>query len=141
MFSFGSGRVCGRARDVARAVLSALLILSPPSVLAQPATGGVTVAVVGDDGRLIAGAVVTLRGDRSVRSFQTFAGGVAEQTNLAPGVYVVSVAAAGFAPLGGRTIEVRAGQTTDIRIDLVRSSTSLVVLGHLTTHACEALST
>jgi outer membrane receptor protein involved in Fe transport len=141
MLSFGLGRVCARARDVARAALLLLFVLSPPAALAQPGTGEVSVAVVGDDGRLIAGALVTLRGDKNVRSFQTIAGGVAKQLNLAPGVYVLSVAAAGFAPVGGRTIEVRAGQTTDVRIDLARSSSSLVVLGHVTTHAGEALST
>jgi outer membrane receptor protein involved in Fe transport len=141
MFSFGLHRVCARARNAALAALLTLIASMPLAAQSQPALGSVMVAVVGDDGRLIAGALVTLRGDKSVRSFETFAGGVAEQKNLAPGVYVVSVVAAGFAPLGGRTIEVRAGQMTDVRIDLVRTSSSLVVLGRVTTHAGEALST
>jgi len=141
MISFGLGRIRARARAAARAALLILIVFAPVPTQGQLAVGEVTVAVVGDDGRLVAGAVVTLRGDKSVRSFQTYPGGVADQRNLPPGVYVVTVAAAGYAPMSGRTIEVRAGQVTDIRIDLVRSSSSLVVLGRVTTQGGEALST
>jgi outer membrane receptor protein involved in Fe transport len=96
---------------------------------------------VSSDGRSIAGAFVTLRGNSGVRSFRTDVGGVSELSDLEPGVYVVSVSAAGFAPLGGRTIDVRAGQVTDVRLELNPSSSSLVVLGRVTTRAGEALST
>ncbi|HEY7981946.1 MAG TPA: TonB-dependent receptor [Candidatus Eremiobacteraceae bacterium] len=141
MFSSGFSRVCARARNAACVALLTLTIFAPIPVKCQAALGGVTVAVVNDDGHLIAGALVTLRGDKSVRTFRTFSGGIADQSDLAPGVYVVSVVAAGFAPLGGRTIEVRAGRVTAVRIELDRSTSSLVVLGRVTTHAGEALST
>src|ERR1700680_4718810 len=101
MLSFGADRVFARMRDAAIAALLALIVLTPVEAQAPPVVGEGTVAVVGDDGHVIAGALVTLRGDRAVRSFRTYPGGVADQSNLTPGVYVVSVAAAGFAPFGG----------------------------------------
>lgn len=133
-------RVCARARDAARAAIFTMLLFAPQAASAQ--TGGViTVTVVNADGQTIAGAFVTLRGSSGVRSFRTYPGGVTRLSDLAPGVYVVSVTAAGFAPVAERTVEIRSGQETDVRIELTRSLSSIVVLGHVTTRAGEALST
>lgn len=134
-------RVCARARHAARAVLFILLLLGPQAASAQAGSGVITVTVIDADGKTIPGAFVTLRGSNGVRSFQTYPGGVTRLSDQAAGIYVVSVAAAGYEPVTGRTVEVRAGQETDVRIEMSPSSSSLVVLGHVTTRAGEALST
>lgn len=118
-----------------------VILVAPLAAISEPATGEITVVVLSADNRTISGAFVTLRGNKVVRSFLTYPGGVTRLTGLAPGIYDVSVTAAGYAPVGGRTIEIRGGQETDVRIELVRSTSSLVVLGHVTTRAGEALST
>ena len=51
------------------------------------------------------------------------------------------VAAPGFAPLGGNTIAVLSGQVTDVQLELIPSTSSLVVLGRVTTKSGEALTT
>jgi len=113
----------------------------PLAALSEPATGDITVVVLNADNQTITGAFVTLRGNKVVRTFLTYPGGVTRLTGLAPGIYELWVTAAGYAPVGGRTIEIGSGKETDVRIELVRSASSLVVLGHVTTHAGEALST
>jgi outer membrane receptor protein involved in Fe transport len=142
MLSFGLGRVCARAHGAALAALITLSVIAPAVAQSQFAeVGSISVTVVSAEGRPISDAVVTLHGGAGVRSLRTDARGSAESDGFAPGVYVVSVVAAGFAPLGGRTIDIRAGQVTEARLELERSSSSLVVLGRVTTRAGEALST
>ncbi|HKW44977.1 MAG TPA: TonB-dependent receptor [Candidatus Eremiobacteraceae bacterium] len=117
------------------------LLFGPRAARAEPAAGGISVTVVTSDSGPVPGAVITVRGSGGVRNARTDLQGIAVLSGLAPGVYVVTVNAAGFAPLGGRTIDVRPGPTTAVRLELVRSSSSLVVLGHVTTKSGEALST
>jgi outer membrane receptor protein involved in Fe transport len=141
MIPFGIDQVGARARRAVTATALMFVLASPAFAQAHPEPGSVTVTVSNNEGRRIPAAIVTLRGSNAIRTLRTDLRGAASQSGLAPGVYVAAVTAAGYAPLGGRTIEVRSSQTTDIEFELDRSSSSLVVLGRVTTHGGETLST
>ncbi|HXW77072.1 MAG TPA: TonB-dependent receptor plug domain-containing protein, partial [Candidatus Eremiobacteraceae bacterium] len=108
---------------------------------ADAPSGSVTVTVSTTDGKPIAGAVITLAEKAQALSARGDAQGVARFEAVAAGTWLISATAASFAPLGGRTIDVLSGTATAVSLQLVRTASSLVVLGHVTTVAGEALST
>src|SRR5450755_3271108 len=139
IFGFLFGRE--RVRCIAAGAVLASILVAPADIAAQSLTGSVTAAVTNSEGVPIPAAVVTLRSDAGAVSARTDSRGAVEFNGIAPGGYIVSVIAVGFSPLDGRALDVPPGAATAILLELTRSPSSLVVLGHVTTHAGEALST
>ena len=103
--------------------------------------GAVAGTVSAVEGGPIAGAQVLIDGARGPRSRLTDARGAYAIFDVAPGSHPLGVTALGYEPVGERTIDVVAGRTTIVDIQLVRSPGSLTTIGHVLTRAGEALST
>ena len=108
---------------------------------ASPEFGSVVATVDGSGGEPVAGAAVTLTGNGPAQTARTDRRGMVTLSGVAAGTWIASAVARGYAPLGGRTIEVDAERTVALTFDLSRATSSLVVLGHVRTEAGETLST
>jgi outer membrane receptor protein involved in Fe transport len=138
-----TSRLCRVASSALAATLLVVTVLLQVSAAAAtgPGFGAVSVIIDGDAGRPVAGAAMALRSATSVVRGVSDARGTITLALVATGTYVVEVAAAGYARLSGRTLEVRTGEATTLTIQLVRAGSSLVTLGRVITRAGEALST
>ncbi len=123
------------------ALASAFVFCGRVTLADTPEAGKIAGSVTSADGAKIPGALVVLRGPRSERSSRTDAAGRFDVTDLPPGAYAVSVEALGYDALSGRTVGVRASQTTDLPLSLVRSSSTLVTIGRVQTSGNNTLST
>ena len=122
--------------------LGSAIFLSGRATFADaPDAGAIAGLVTSADGAKIANALVRFRGARFERSSRTDAAGRFDVTGLPPGAYAVSVEALGYDELSGRTVGVRTSQTTDLPLNLVRSSSTLVTIGRVQTSGTNTLST
>jgi hypothetical protein len=130
-------------RASAFAVVLAVCVLAPllSARAAEPLTGDVAGTVTSAGGGPVAGALVVLTADRRVRTQTTDAAGAFAIARVPAGTYVLDVVATGYERPGGRTIEVLGARISRVAVQLVRSTSSLITLGHVTTQAGEALST
>jgi len=139
---FGERKQLQKARLHIAVLLMIALCMSIPSVVsAQVLSSDVVGSVASADGTPIAHALVQLTSRNLQRQANSDATGSFDFHSVPQGTYLVVVTAAGFARLSGLTIDVRPEAATRLTIQLQRSSTSLVSLGRITTHAGEALST
>ncbi len=127
------------------ALACALLATSfaPRAASAAPSVGGaVTGLVTSVEGKPIAGAVVTLRSDRTALTARTDVHGRFAVHDLAPGSYALVASAAGFdtPPAPATTIDVRAGVTADVAVSLARTASSLLTIGHVQTQGSDTVS-
>ena len=95
------------------------------------ATGSLAGVVASGDGKPIAGAVVTVRGSGGERVARTDRNGRFALADLPEGNYELRAGALGYDALGNQTIGVRAAQSTEVALSLVRSSSSLATIGRV----------
>jgi outer membrane cobalamin receptor len=105
------------------------------------ATGIVVGKVTTSDGVPIRNALISLQGAGTSESGITDATGNFRISPLAAGTYAIRVSALGFNPLGPRAIGVQKFAPTQLRLDLVRSSSSLTTIGRVQANGGEAVST
>jgi outer membrane cobalamin receptor len=105
----------------------------------QAAASG-TVAT--SDGSPVPGATIVLSGNGPSKSATADSKGHFAFTALLPGPYTVAAAAHGFAPIGGRTVQVRAGEETTLQLVMLRQqASSLTVIGEVRANGGAVLST
>jgi outer membrane cobalamin receptor len=123
------------------ALVAAMLLCGAPSGVSAAPTGSVVGIVTDLDGAPVTLATITLEGSGISRSARSDRSGAFTISGVGTGTYLLDVEARGYARLGGRTVDVSDGQSTWASIQLVRSTSSLTTIGHVTTRAGEALST
>lgn len=135
-------RLLGSPRTLALAAGLALLLALPISAqaLAANETGDVAGLVVNADGRPVEGAIVTVASGGKRLVVRTNAAGEFSLAGVAVGVWNITVDAPGYERIGDRTIDVQAGLARRVDVQVLRSPSSLVTLGRITTQAGEALS-
>ena len=120
----------------------AILIFMNGPARAQSAEGGAGGTVASADGTPVAGANVTLTGNGPAREASSDAKGHFVFDRLSPGTYTISAYAHGFTSIGGRTIQVRAHETTALQLVLSRQqASSLTVIGEVRANGGAVLST
>jgi outer membrane receptor protein involved in Fe transport len=121
-------------RALRHASLLALAIVAASAVPVfadTPAGGALSGTVTSGDGKPIAGAVVTVRGAGGERIAHADRNGRFTLSGLAEGNYELRAGARGYDPLGNQMIGVRAAQSTEVTLTLLRSSSSLVTIGRV----------
>ena len=113
-------------------LLMTLIFVFSSSAMAQATTGSIKGTVVDPNGNVIAGANITAKNDSTGAqdSAQSNSDGGYEIKQLPPGKYSVSVAAtAGFSAKTVTGVDVRLGETTNLKVDLaVGSATETVTV-------------
>ncbi|MBV8153102.1 MAG: TonB-dependent receptor [Candidatus Eremiobacteraeota bacterium] len=132
-----------RVPSTARAlpILAAFLFLVAAAAMADE-HHDVHGTVTARDGTPIAGAGITLSGGLSTIRARSDRRGRFELKHVKPGTYLLAVAAPGYGPIQGRTVDVT-GQH-DMRIALVldvATTNSLTVIGDVRTNAGSTVST
>jgi outer membrane cobalamin receptor len=113
---------------------------SPAS--AAPALGRASGTVTSADGAPIAGATVTLSGNGPAESAATDAKGRFAFAGLQFGPYSLAAVAHGYAPISGRTIQVRDRDLTELQLVLVKQqASSLTVIGDVRANGGAVLGT
>lgn len=110
-----------RSRRVHAALVCGLLFVAFGNARAQTSgTGAIDARILDPSGALIAHAVVTLSNDRTgiSRALRSTRDGLYRATLLPPGLYSLSIGAAGFAPVNLRAIRVVVTETTSIDVTL-----------------------
>jgi outer membrane cobalamin receptor len=141
----------GRARPVSGSALlrfaastftiASTLLNGAPSAAAAQTSGGVTGSVTTIDGQPIPEAIVTLYGNGADRVGRTDSRGQFALDGMPGGTYSIRLVAHGYDPLAGNTLDVRPPQPTNVELEMIRSSTSLITIGRVANQTGTALST
>lgn len=126
-----------------RVVLALVLLLEPLSrpALAERPQGSTNGIVTSPNGSVIASATITLTGNGPPHSSTSDAHGRFRFLALEPGTYTLRATASGYAPLSGRTIEIKAYEATSLQVVLLRQQvSSLTVIGEVRANGGDALS-
>jgi outer membrane receptor protein involved in Fe transport len=110
--------------------LTTLVFVFSTSAVAQTTTGSLKGTVVDPNGQVVSGATVTAKNDTSgVEKATTTSGdGLYLIPNLAPGKYTVIVApTSGFSTKSVTGVDIKLGETTDLKVDLVVGAPSASV--------------
>ena len=110
-------------------VLSTLLLLSAANVLSQETTAGLQGTVKDQTGAVMAGAQVVVKADVLIGEKQTTtdSAGYYRFANLPPGIYTVTVKAAGFATYKTEGIELATGHLPTLDVSMQVGGTESVV--------------
>src|SRR5712692_9975933 len=94
--------------------LVAMLLVAAPA-LAQfgQATGGIYGRVADEQGGVLPGVTVTIKGPAAPQTMFTDARGVFRAVNLSPGKYTVALALQGFSTVSRENVTVDVGRSTD----------------------------
>ena len=99
-------------------------------------------AVTSTDGAPIAGAAVTLSGNGPTLVAHSDRHGAFAFPSLSGGTYTLAVAAPGYNPIAGRTVEIVPNAKTTIELHLPRlQASSLTTIGYVRTNGGQAIST
>jgi hypothetical protein len=114
-----------RARQFALALfLSVAAVATSATVNAQLASGTITGTVTDQQGGVLPGVTVTLRGGDATPMFVTEADGKYRFLNLAPGIYTVTAALQGFTTLVRDNVTLDVGKNVDLPMQLRVASVS-----------------
>ena len=105
--------------------LMALVFVFTSSAMAQATTGSIKGSVVDPNGGVVAGATISAKNEATgvQKATVTSGDGIYEINELLPGKYSVTVGAtAGFSPKTVTGVDVRLGEITGLKIDLVVGS-------------------
>ncbi len=108
--------------------LVAMLLVAAPA-LAQfgSATGGIYGRVADEQGGLLPGVTVTIKGPAAPASMFTDARGEFRAVNLSPGRYTVALALQGFSAVSRENVTVDVGRNTDLFIQMKLSSVAATI--------------
>ena len=111
-------------------LLVTIVFVFTSSAMAQATTGSIKGTVVDPNGNVVAGAEISAKNEATgvEKSTVTSGDGNYEIKELPPGKYSVAVGAtSGFSPKTVTGVDVRLGETTSLKVDLVVGSASAIV--------------
>jgi len=111
-------------------LLVTVVFVFTSSAMAQATTGSIKGTVVDPNGNVVAGAEISAKNEATgvEKSTVTSGDGNYEIKELPPGKYSVAVGAtSGFSPKTVTGVDVRLGETTSLKVDLVVGSASAIV--------------